>query len=75
MGIRDQPMTEAQDLFARLGFDKSTPQPPQPVDLTGYLIDLSVRKLSPVEIAKRREDGVYRNVRPQDFAGYLGVRS
>lgn len=63
-------MTEAQDLFKRMGFDKSAPPLAQAATLTGYICDLFVHRLPEAELAKRREDGVYRLIRPQDLTGY-----
>jgi hypothetical protein len=65
-------MTEAQDLFARLGFDKSAPQP---VGLTGYLIDLFVSRLTGAEIAKRRREGFYLGLSDPVMDGYRDIRS
>lgn len=67
-------MTEAQDLFARLGFDKSAPPPPQPVGLDGYLIDLFVARLPGAEIAKRRREGFYRGLSEGHLDGYRDLR-
>jgi hypothetical protein len=55
--LAKQEQGRPKDLFARLGFDKSAPQPPQPVGLDGYLIDLFVARLPGAEIAKRRREG------------------
>lgn len=46
----------------------------QPASLSDYICDLFVARMSGREIEQRRAAGVYRNIRPQDYRGYLQAR-
>ncbi|NOW44149.1 hypothetical protein FHW96_000276 [Novosphingobium sp. SG751A] len=72
-------MTEAQDLFARLGFDQRGRLAPQPAPaqvsapaatLSEYICDLFVKRLSDAQLTERRTAGAYRNIRPEYLKGY-----
>ena len=65
-------MTEAQDLFAKLGFagKAAAPQPAPAASLACYLCDLHVHNLTDAELTAKRQTGAYRNLRSQDLAGY-----
>ncbi|MBB3956857.1 hypothetical protein [Novosphingobium sediminicola] len=72
-------MTEAQDLFARLGFDQRGRLAPQPAPapasapaatLSEYICDLFVKKLTDDQLGQRRASGAYRTIRPAYLKGY-----